>query len=147
MKISIKNLQKNIPIDPGSIKKAVLKTWSLEGIKKSGEITFCFVNDKQIKELNLRYLGKNNPTDVLAFDITERPKDRNRILADIVISTDRAIDNAREFKTAPLYELYLYVIHGLLHILGYDDKNRKLRKVMEEKTAHILSVLNFKYTK
>ncbi|MDP3732504.1 MAG: rRNA maturation RNase YbeY [Candidatus Omnitrophota bacterium] len=110
---------------------------SSEGIKKSGEITICFVNDQKIKELNLRYLAKNNPTDVIAFDVAE-PKRPDKLFADIVISTDRAIDNANAFKTSPLFELYLYVIHGVLHILGYDDRSKKDRLIMRKREAELV---------
>ena len=147
VRIIIKNLQKKIPINPIRIKKAALKTLVSDGIKKSGEITFCFVTDKKIKELNSKYLGKNNPTDVICFDITEKYIDANSLLADIVISTDRAIYNAKAFKTAPIYELYLYVVHGLLHLLGYDDKNISQKRKMQDKAAGILSALNIKPTK
>ena len=139
MKVSVRNLQKRIPVNPKRIIKTVLKILSLEGIKKSGEITVCFVNDQKIKELNLRYLGKNNPTDVIAFDISG-PKSLDEIFADIVISTDRAIDNARIYKTSPLYELYLYVIHGMLHLLGYDDKSKKDRLIMHKKEAELVKI-------
>ena len=141
MKVAVRNLQKRIPINPKRIIKTVLKILSLEGIRKSGEITICFVNDPKIKELNLKYLAKNNPTDVIAFDMPE-PKSFGEIFADIVISTDRAIDNAGAFHTTPLFELYLYVIHGVLHILGYDDKTKKDKLLMRKKEAHLLKVLN-----
>ncbi|MDP2938259.1 MAG: rRNA maturation RNase YbeY, partial [Candidatus Omnitrophota bacterium] len=121
MKIAVRNLQKKIPVNPKRITKIVLKILSQEGIKKSGEITVCFVNDQRINKLNLKYLGKNNPTAVITFDVAE-PKCKDEIFADIVISTDRAIDNADAFGTSPYFELYLYVIHGVLHILGYDDR-------------------------
>jgi probable rRNA maturation factor len=144
VKIIIKNLQKRIPLlHPYRlrIKKAILKAFSLEGIKKSGEITVCFVNDKKIKELNLKYRGRNSPTDVLVFDLTEKDKNLN---ADIVISTDTAISNARIFKSKPLSELYLYVIHGVLHLLGYDDKNKKDRLIMQKKEKQLCrSIFNF----
>ena len=140
MNIIIENLQDKIPINSKKIKEVVIKVLSLERIRKKGEITFCFVDDKRIKRLNLKYLDKNSPTDVLAFDIAW-PKDSN-IFADIVISTDRAIANAKSFRTAAMYELYLYVIHGLLHLLGYDDKTAKERKIMENKANQILSTLN-----
>lgn len=57
-------------------------------------------------------------------------------MGDIIISTDAAIQNARKFKTTPAYELGLYVIHGVLHLLGYDDhgpvKTKRMRKREEE---------------
>lgn len=101
-------------------------------MKKSGEITICFVDDKRIKELNSRYTGRNEPTDVLAFDITER-NDKSHILAEIAVSTDAAMRNALSFNTSPSYELKLYVIHGILHLLGYSDKGRRQRRIMQQK--------------
>jgi len=132
VKIIIKNFQKKIPINPKKIKETILKVLSQEDTKKSGEITICFVGDLKIKELNLRYRHRNSPTDVLVFDILES-KNPNRIFADIVISTDTAIQNAGIFKTTPLYELYLYIVHGMLHLLGYDDRTRKQRQLMRQK--------------
>ena len=143
VKITIKNLQKKIPISSSiseRIKKAVLKTLSLKGTKLSGEMTVCFVNDEKIRQLNLKYSGKNNPTDVMVFDISES---KEETLADIVISIDTAIRNAKIFRTHPLYEVYLYVVHGVLHILGYDDKNKKDRLIMHKKEKYICSkILN-----
>ena len=141
MKVSVRNLQNKVTVNSKKVVKAVQKVLSSEGINKSGEITLSFVNDRKIKELNLKYLGKNNPTDVIAFDIAG-PKARKKIFADIVISTDRAIFNAKIFKTSPLYELYLYVVHGVLHILGYDDKTKKDRLLMRKKEANLLKILN-----
>jgi len=141
LRIIIKNLQSKVPVNSEKIVKTVQKVLSSEGIKKSGEITLCFVNDRKIKELNLKYLGKNNPTDVITFDIAE-PKRPDKIFADIVISTDRAIDNAGVFHTRPLFELYLYVIHGVLHILGYDDKTKKDKLLMRKREANLLRILN-----
>ncbi|KPK97483.1 MAG: hypothetical protein AMJ95_08760 [Omnitrophica WOR_2 bacterium SM23_72] len=80
--------------------------------------------------MNLRFLHKNQPTDVLAFDSGE-----------IVVSTDAAIRNAKIFKTEPLYELYLYVVHGLLHILGFKDRTQKQRAHMQQKAEQILGTL------
>jgi len=137
VKITIKNFQKKIPINPKRIKKTILNVLSLEGIKKTGEISLCFVNDKKIKELNLRYSHKNIPTDVLAFNLLGST-DTVSMFADIVISTDTAFRNAVIFKTSPSYELYLYVVHGLLHLLGYDDQRKKDRIIMRRKEGNLL---------
>lgn len=79
-------------------------------------------------------------TDVISFNLSERFKS-DITYADIVISTDRAVYNAKIFNTGSLYELYLYVVHGVLHLLGYDDRNTKQRQLMDEKAARILSIL------
>ena len=115
----------------------------LEGVKKSGEITLCFINDSEIRELNLMYLSKNCSTDVIAFDNSLDNKE-GILLGDIAVSTDTAIRNARIYKTTPSYEIYLYVIHGVLHLLGYDDKTQKERKIMQSKANHIISTLSIK---
>ena len=107
-----------------------------EGIKKSGEITVCFVDNKRIRKFNSIYLGQDSPTDVIAFNISES---KSEFFADILISTDMASRNARVFKTTPPYEICLYVIHGLLHILGYDHKSIRQKKIMDEKASRILS--------
>lgn len=134
MKITIKNFQKKIPVYPKKIKELILKALSREGRKNSGRITVCFVDDKKIKELNLKYLHKNAPTDVLSFDLSV-PEKQGSICADIVVSTDAASQNAKKFKTTTSYELRLYVIHGLLHLLGYDDRTPRERILMRKKES------------
>jgi len=137
VKITIINLQDRVPINSKRVIKAVRSVLSSEGVRKAGEITVSFVSDRRIKELNLKYLGKNRPTDVIAFDVAG-PFAPGELLADIVVSTDRAVDNAGIFKTGALSELYLYVIHGALHILGYDDHTRKDKLTMRKKEARLL---------
>lgn len=137
------NLQKKIPVSPKRIKETVLRTFASEGVKKSGAITVCFINDKRIRQLNLRFFGRNRPTDVIAFDFG--PGDPgDEALAEIAVSTDTAIANAEIFKTSAVYELYLYVVHGILHILGYEDKNLKERAKMQRKAEKILTKLRIK---
>jgi len=138
VKVIIKNLQKKIPINPNRIRKTVLTVLSLEKIKKPGEITILLVGNRQIREFNLMYRGRDCATDVISFDDSIN---RKEILADIVISTDTAISNAKIFKTTSLYELYLYVIHGVLHLLGYDDNNKKNRLIMHQKEEYLCSKL------
>jgi probable rRNA maturation factor len=136
VKITIKNLQKKIPIYPKRIKKAALNTLRQEGIKKSGEITICFMNDRQIKELNLFYLGLDFATDVISFDTVNTT---DRMVGDIAVSADTALRNAKVFKTTPADELCLCVIHGILHLLGYDDNTPKNMRLMQEKAQRILT--------
>lgn len=135
MKVIIKNLQKKISLCPATIKEAVRKVLASEKVSKAAEITFLFTGDRQISELNLFYRGCAEATDVIAFD---NSVDNKRILADIAISAQAACRNARIFKTAPLYELYLYVIHGVLHLLGYNDKTARQRDIMQQKAEGYL---------
>ncbi len=161
VKIIIKNFQKKIPVNPKRIKKTILNILSTEAIKKSGEIGVCFVSDRNIKKLNLKYRGENKATDVLAFDTFaaskphpsgcgkdrprsinpersrridfSQPKGQKYISGDIVISADAAIRQARIFKTNVFYELNLYAVHGILHLLGYRDRTTREKRLMRKK--------------
>lgn len=147
MKITIRNLQKKIPVTPlirATIRKAILKASASQKTRAgSAQIAVCLVNNKKIRELNSRYLGKAYPTDVIAFDLGDKP---GNILADIIVSTDTVISNSEIFKTSPLYELYLYVVHGVLHLLGYDDTNVRQRQIMQKKAELILKSLNISFS-
>ncbi len=132
MKITIKNLQNKIPVHPKKIKKLIHKVLKGERIKESGWINICFVNNTLIKKFNAKFLKTNSATDVLAFNLGGGKK---IILADIMISTDTAIKQAAVFKTTPDYELLLYIVHGILHILGYNDRTKTQTKLMRKKES------------
>jgi probable rRNA maturation factor len=141
VKIATKNLQRKlIPLDPKRIKNTVLKILKSCSIQKPGEINICFIDDKKIRKLNKKYLKEDYPTDVLSFDIS---RDKNEIFAEILISTDAAIRNGRLFCTSTAYELYLYIIHGVLHLLGYDDRNARQRRRMRKKEKELLALFGF----
>ncbi len=144
VKIIIKNLQKRTPVNPTRIKKAALNVLSHAGrrnrwMNKSGEITICFLNDSQIRELNLFYLGDGRATDVIAFNSLGQA---GELIADIAVSTDTARRNARIFKTTVASETYRYVIHGLLHILGYNDDNKRNSAIMRKKEDYLLTLFS-----
>jgi probable rRNA maturation factor len=138
VKITIKNLQARIPIFPKRIKKTALKALSSAGAEKTGHISFFFVDDRKIATLNRKYLRKRGPTDVLCFDISRGKKE---LVADIFISCQAAARNAKIYATSIAYEIYLYVVHGILHLTGYDDKNPKGQKIMQRKAEDILKCL------
>ncbi|MBN1353061.1 MAG: rRNA maturation RNase YbeY [Candidatus Omnitrophica bacterium] len=96
---------------------------------KNGIIDITFVQDDRIKELNAGYMGRKWPTDVLSF-LLERKKRGNekRIIGDIYISSEMAYLNAKRFNTGFRDEIVLYVIHGVLHVLGFGDKTAKEKK-------------------
>lgn len=131
VKITIKNFQKKIPINPKRIKQAILKALSSEGCGY-GEIAVSIVNEGAIRELNKKYMGRDYPTDVLSFDISAPHKPKS-LSADIIISADEAVKNSKIYATSPSYELNLYAAHGILHLLGYDDHTRKDSMLMRKK--------------
>ncbi len=134
MKISFQNRQKKVPLSTGKIKNLVLKVLKGQGVKKSGWINICFVDNPQIKKFNAKFLKTNASTDVLAFNLSNK-KDKDVILADIMISTQMALKQARYFKTTLNHELSLYVVHGILHILGFNDHTPAQIKLMRKKES------------
>ncbi|HPT07853.1 MAG TPA: rRNA maturation RNase YbeY [Candidatus Omnitrophota bacterium] len=136
MQITILNLQKKILINQVKAKTLIRKTLASERVAKRGEITVRFVDDKHIQALNLLYLGELCPTDVISF---QTENSQVRLVADIAVSTDTAVRQARVFKTSALYETYLYVVHGVLHALGYDDNTDRKRGIMQKKAEIILA--------
>ena len=114
------------------VKKLVLKILKGEGFNKGGYINICFMDNNLIKKLNTRFLAAHKATDVIAFNLSDK-KTKSFILADIAISTESAIDNAGNFKTTPEDELMLYVAHGILHILGFNDHTRAQTLLMRNK--------------
>ncbi len=131
MEITLINLQKKLPLPRSRIKKLIRKIINAEGLQGAGQISICFSDDALIKKINLKFLKTNSPTDVLAFNF-DNSKGK-AILADIMISTESAIKHAAIFKTKPEYELLLYVAHGVLHILGYNDQTKVQSQLMRQK--------------
>lgn len=141
MKIFVKNQQSRIPVNSERVKKILRHVIKQEKYEGAAEITVCIVGDKKIRELNKAFLGKDFPTDVLAFNLANA---RNSLLADIIVSAETAGFYSGVFHTSPAYELYLYIIHGLLHVLGYDDATPEKRKKMHSRERYLYSTFSRK---
>ena len=106
-----------------------------------------FVSHQKIKALNKKYLNRNYATDVLAFDLNDNtPSGRKSkvVIGDIIVSTDAALKYASGHQIVLAKELILYVIHGLLHLCGYDDREPGDARRMRRKEQKILSYLGTK---
>ena len=106
------------------------------------EVSILFVSSQKIRSLNKRYLKRDRATDVIAFPIDNedcRISGLPIILGDIVISFDRARIQAREEGHSLKRELTLLIIHGMLHLLGYDDTTHSERKKMFVLQEHYLA--------
>ena len=140
--VEIKNQQTKIPLNPAKIIRIVTKILSRERVK-SADLSFVFVTDQKIRELNKRYLHRAYATDVLAFDlrVPVRPAEAGRkrppsLEGEIVISTGAACRQARQFGSSPASEVVLYIVHGVLHLLGYDDhKVSDLKKMVRQQNV------------
>lgn len=116
------------------VKRVLLSVLSEE--KRAGEVSVLFVDDDTIAELNASYRKKNKPTDVLAFP-AEVPHSAVPVLGDIVISVPTARRQARELGHTLRHEVAFLLIHGMLHLLGYDHHKSWERKKMFSKQDRI----------
>ena len=130
LKIDVINRQSRLMIRPEEIRKLARQIIKFEAKNKRNiAINICFVDDCCIKNLNWRFLGKDNATDVLAFENSSLEDD---FQADVIVSTQTAVKNSKNFKTTPEYETRLYVTHGILHLLGYNDNNKRTQALMRQ---------------
>ena len=141
--------------NPPQILKIAKTILRHEGVGHAS-LAIVFVSRQRIKALNKKFLGRDYTTDVLAFDFTEgrgtvrrAPTGRaiKQITGDIIISTDAALKNARVFGTGFSEELALYVIHGILHLLGFDDHKKPDVEKMRRKEQQLLVFLGAKAQK
>ncbi len=125
--VSIVNQQSH-PVDSVRLKRVACQLLSDHKWSQT-EISIAIVDDPTIRDLNSRYLDHDYETDVLSFPF-EQDADARRLSGEIIVSADTAIRVAAELGGNPADELLLYVIHGLLHLLGYNDKQEEDRQLM-----------------
>ena len=141
-----------IELDKRWFKTIVLKTLEVEGVPLCVEIGVLVTDNKTVHKLNRIYRDESEPTDVLSFQTNigesttpEAPfvnaPDGVSHLGEVIISYPQAIRQARERGLTISQELALLVVHGTLHLLGYDHESPKEKRVMREKESQILSLL------
>ena len=127
-KFKVKDLRK---------KKLWLNSISNNEGKKIESLSFLFVDDEEMLKYNKKYLQHESYTDVITFDSSEDKK----IAGDIIISLERVNDNAKFYQVSYNYELQRVMAHGLLHLLGYNDKNKEEKKIIRKKENYYLKVV------
>ncbi len=109
--------------------------------RKTGEINFIFCSDEYLYELNRIHLQHDWYTDVLTFDLSDERS--NEITGDIYISLTRVLENAQQFQAAEIDELHRVMIHGVLHLLGFDDSTESESKEMRRLEDFMLNLRMF----
>lgn len=128
------------------MERAVLKCLQYEGFSTPAEVSILLVDDKTIHDMNRNYRGIDRPTDVLSFSLLEG-EDKGVAngellpIGDIVISIDTAERQAIELGRELDDELETLVIHGVLHLLGYDDSTDELADIMRNREKGIANQL------
>jgi probable rRNA maturation factor len=126
--------------------QAALQALHSQHVERGCELAVVVTDDDTLRELNRRHRGVDAPTDVLAFPNEARgpfvdAPDELRYLGDVVISFHRAVAQAAEAGHDTLSELRLLVVHGVLHLLGYDDQAEEPRAKMWRVQSEILQTL------
>ncbi|WP_062104648.1 rRNA maturation RNase YbeY [Bacillus niameyensis] len=118
-----------------------------EKVENEAEVSVTFVSDKEIQEINKEYRGKDQPTDVISFALEEEGDGEipvtgvglPRVLGDIIISLDRAKEQAKDYGHSLQREIGFLTVHGFLHLLGYDHMNENDEKKMFSRQNDILA--------
>jgi probable rRNA maturation factor len=142
MNILVTNRQTVAPVDVPLARQsmaAILKSLEMEG----HEVSLLFVDDTEITEINRHYLGRNHPTNVIAFSMNEGEFGAINplLLGDIVISVETALRDARVGDLPLEDEINYLMIHGVLHLLGYDHEQPREAEEMEKKEKEIFFAL------
>jgi probable rRNA maturation factor len=134
-KIAIACPQEQVAIDHKQIRAIVQGVLDGEGVADA-EISLAFVDNATIHALNKRYLNHDEPTDVLSFPLSE--PSAKKLAGELVIGAEVALAEAQRRGHHVRAELALYVIHGLLHLCGFDDKSEAAAREMRQREQHYL---------
>ncbi len=125
------------------VREAVLAALRAEQCQRA-ELSIALVDDAQIAELHERHLEQSGPTDVLTFDLRCEARDPREYLdGEIVVSTETATRVAKTLGHSAEAELLLYVIHGLLHLLGYNDHTAEDAAQMRARQHALLAAAGY----
>lgn len=124
--------------------KGEIRKWIKSAIQAEkrvpGDISFIFCSDEYLLNINIQYLDHDTYTDIITFDNSEEDE---MIEGDIFISIDRVKENAVQFNTSEQDELHRVIIHGILHLIGYTDKDKSHKSQMTDKENHYLQLRAF----
>lgn len=142
------NQQQQVELPPQlevKLEKVAQVCLEIEEVDSSAEISLVFVDDDEIQILNKTYREKDMPTDVLSFplwDGEEEDVSGEILLGDIIISLETAQRQAEEYGHTLEREIAYLMVHGLLHLLGYDHMDTEEKKVMRQKEEEILHAID-----
>lgn len=139
MKISVYNSQKDLKISTRKIKAIVSLALRFHRVL-CDEIAIHFISDRKMRALHGTYFNDPSPTDCISFPYAEDPA--NYFLGEVFVCPKTALRYAKTHGGDPERELILYLIHGVLHLLGYDDMNSKDKRIMRAKEKELMTYLD-----
>lgn len=138
-RIGVRNLQRKVRVNLTELQKfaavagqtcVALQKKIPAGLEALNEVSILIISDRRMAELHQRFMNEAGPTDVITFQHGE-----------IFISADTALANAKRFDTSVRHELRLYIVHGLLHLEGFDDRDSEGTRRMRAAEKQVLDAL------
>jgi probable rRNA maturation factor len=136
IEVEISDTQSHLRLEPGGLDRLVRLVLAAQGHSRAS-ISIAVVDNSTIHTINQTHLGHDWPTDVITFPLAD--PDEPVLTAELVVSAEMACTAARELGVEPGEELALYVVHGLLHLCGFDDHDDSARRRMRQREAELLS--------
>ncbi|KPL18380.1 MAG: hypothetical protein AMJ92_08345 [candidate division Zixibacteria bacterium SM23_81] len=136
------NAHPSIEVNRGRVRRAASAVLHQE-CQRGGKVNVILATDADLANLNTRYRGCDHPTDVLAFPMSgpEFAVPQEQVLGEVYVSLDRARQQAREYKVTLAKEVDRLVIHGVLHLCGYDHEDSQSARQMKTKEEEFLEAL------
>ena len=138
--VDVSDRQSVFQISARGVERLVRRALDAEGVEQA-EIGVILLDDRRIAAVHRRWLGLPGPTDVITFDLsggTAGPPQAGVLTGDIVVSTETARRMARVVGWTPRQELAYYIVHGLLHLTGYDDHTAADRRLMRARERSVM---------
>ena len=129
--------EQDIPVDEAMLSSLARHVLDAEDVDEEAELSLLFVSAGHIRRLNARYAEHDYPTDVLAFPMME-DDETSILLGDVVVCPEVARDNATKYGHPLAKELATLVVHGTLHLLGYDHQSTFDGTKMEQRQNELL---------
>ena len=135
--VSVASPQELVPLEYQRLKECARAVLAGEGVKEA-KVVLAFVDDATISGLNKRFLEHEGPTDVITFPYARGKKLEGEVVIGVEVAQREAAERGHDVNT----ELCLYVIHGTLHLCGYDDRSKRDAAEMRTKERAYLKQLN-----
>jgi len=129
MLINISNRQRFLKVSPKKV-RAIVQAVILNEGETCDEVSIHFLNTKTMCQMHADFFDDPSPTDCMSFPLDDKSSSDYRVLGDVVVCPETAVTYAKTHQTDHYQELTLYIVHGLLHLMGYDDIRETDRKKM-----------------
>lgn len=149
MEMILSSMPENLEIDVqivDTVRKAAYKVGELYGLDNA-EVSITFTDNKHIHEINREYRKVDRPTDVISFALNEGDEPEIEggapinVLGDIIISVEKAVEQASDYGHSVEREVAFLTVHGMLHLLGYDHMEEEDRKEMRQEEDFVMEKL------